>query len=305
MLETFLAWTYLWPFSAAVLAILFLGLLTINLLLSLCVFALYLLLPTTLIDDFLHWSVETIRKKFEDYFLLVEEHLADTFPMVNQERIPKSALLLWHPHSLMSVTPTIHCSFRIHELDTKIVSHGIYHFFPFIRDFARLANSIPANFDIMKKTLEEGHTVSVMPGGVREMLSTTDDKIIKLVIRRRRGVFKLALQTGVPLVPILTYGEDQLFPPLTSPSLNLLNELFYSFFRIAIPLTSWTAIKNWINLYYHPLDPVTTYVGEPINVEKIADPSDDEILDLRDKYIKELKKLFEETKPDGYSLVID
>jgi len=157
----------------------------------------------------------------------------------------------------------------------------------------------------MKKTLEEGHTVSVMPGGVREMLSTTDDKIIKLVIRRRRGVFKLALQTGTPLVPILTYGEHKLFPPLTSPTLNVLNELIYSLIRVAVPLTSWTAIKNWINLYYHPLEQVVTHVGEPLKVEKISNPSDDEILDLRDKYIKELKKLFEETKPEGYTLVID
>lgn len=28
----------------------------------------------------------------------------------------------------------------------------------------------------------------------------------------RTGVFKLALETGTPIVPVLTYGENELFP---------------------------------------------------------------------------------------------
>lgn len=305
MIETFLAWAYLWPVSAGILFATLVALLTINLIVSLIVLAVYYLLPQKLIDDFGNWCIGTVREKFAHYFDRVESHLSSTFVMEGQEKIPQTSLLLWHPHSLMSVTPTLHCSFRIHDLKSKLVSHGIYHSFPFVRDVARLCNVIPADFEVMKSNLEQGYTVSVIPGGVREMMITKEEKNMQLFLKRRKGIFRLALITGRPLVPLITYGESDLFPPVQSTFVSIFNDIAYSLFKVALPITSMTAIQNWIELYYHPLSPVKTHVGDVIEVEKIESPTEEDISALRDKYTDAVKKLFESSHPEGYTLLID
>lgn len=305
MLETFLAWAYLWPVSAGVLLISLMGLLALNLFVSLVLLVLYYLLPQKLIDDFVGWLVGLVREKFASYFERVESHLRSTFQMVGADVIPASSLLLWHPHSLMSIAPTLHCSFRIHKLESKLVSHNIYHMFPVIKDFAKYANVIPADFEVMKKNLEEGNSVSIIPGGVREMMTTTDEKNIRLVLKNRKGIFRLALLTGRPLVPLITYGESELFPPVESTFMNMLNTIAYSTFKIAMPITSFTAIQNWIELYYRPLSLVTTHTGKAIEVEKTETPTDEDISVLREKYINAVKSLFDETHPKEYTLTID
>jgi 1-acyl-sn-glycerol-3-phosphate acyltransferase len=305
MLETFLAWAYLWPVSAGVLFVSLVALLTINLVVSAAILVFYYLLPQNLVDDIANWIVHSFREKFDHYFDRVESHLQSTFVMEGQEKIPETSLLLWHPHSLMSITPTLHCSFRIHDLHSKLVSHGIYHAIPFIRDMARISHIIPADFEAMKKSLQDGHSVSVIPGGVREMMTTKEEKTIQLFLKKRKGIFRLALITGRPLVPLMTYGEGDLFPPVQSTFMSVVNDLAYSMFKIAVPITSLTAIHNWIELYYHPLSPVKTYVGEPIEVKQTDSPTEEDIAALREEYMNAVRALFESSHPEGYTLSID
>ena len=157
----------------------------------------------------------------------------------------------------------------------------------------------------MKSNLEQGYTVSVIPGGVREMMITKEEKNMQLFLKRRKGIFRLALITGRPLVPLITYGESDLFPPVQSTFVSIFNDIAYSLFKVALPITSMTAIQNWIELYYHPLSPVKTHVGDVIEVEKIESPTEEDISALRDKYTDAVKKLFESSHPEGYTLLID
>ena len=305
MLEWILAWAYLWPACIAAVVVVIVLLMVLNVALGMTVLGLYLLLPQDQIDRLMRWVVDVIREKFEHYFRQVEKHLRSTFPVhgTNPNDLPKTSLLLWHPHSLLSVTSVLHNCFKIVDFDSKIVSHSIYHVLPIIKDISRFNNSIPANFDVMRSNLEEGNRVSVMVGGVREMMET-EENVLNLTLKSRKGVFRLALISGAPLVPILTYNESKLFPVVKIPMLDSINKFLYSYFHIAVPITSITALQNWVNLYSHPLDIVPTYVGSPISVEKIESPTEKDINDLQKKYIKAVEDLFESTKPEGYKLVI-
>lgn len=304
MLESILPWAYLWPVLLVVTVCVVLGLVVANVVLAVILLLVYLVLPAETIDQGIQWVVRGTREKFGHYFQRVEDHLRTTFPIHGAETLPSSCLLLWHPHSLLTVTAVLHTAFGLSSVvDSKIVSHSIYHSLPVVRDLMRNANSIPAEFDRMKQTLDDGERVSVLVGGVREMLDT-ESKTIRLVLGKRKGVFRLALTTGKPLVPILTYGESDLFPVWNHPTLQTINQVLYSTFRIAFPVTSWTALSNWVNLYWSPLTPVPTYVGEPIVVEKNPSPSESDLSELRETYIKRLQALFEETHPPGYSLLI-
>jgi hypothetical protein len=95
-----------------------------------------------------------------------------------------------------------------------------------------------------------------------------------------------------------------LFPAWNHPTLTALNRFLYDTFRIAIPITSWAALSNWVNLYWTPLSPIPTYVGDPIVVEKNPSPTESDLATLRSTYIAALKSLFDETHPPGYTLVI-
>ena len=54
--------------------------------------------------------------------------------------------------------------------------------------------------------------------------------------------------------------------------------------------------------------PINVVVGKPIPVEKVAEPSDEQIDQLHVKYVQELKKLYETYRPyygqEGVKLVI-
>jgi hypothetical protein len=264
----------------------------------------YVLLPSEMIDDGIRWMVVSTRTKFEQYFQKVEAHLRETFPVHEEHPIPPSCLLLWHPHSLLSVTAVLHTLFRITpSLESNLVCHSIYHQLPVVKDLARVAQTIPASHDDMKHALDAGNRVSVLVGGVREMLGT-EPKTIRLILGKRRGVFRLALMTGRPLVPIITYGESELFPAWNHPTLTAINSFLYSTFRIAIPLTSWTALSNWVQLYWHPLNPIPTHVGAPLEVKMNPSPTEEDIVALRTAYIAKVKELFDATRPEGTTLII-
>jgi 1-acyl-sn-glycerol-3-phosphate acyltransferase len=304
MLESILPWAYLWPVAMGAVVCVVLGLVVANVVLGATLLLVYFAVPSETIDQGIRWIVSGTREKFAHYFQRVEDHLRVTFPIHGVENLPASCLLLWHPHSLLSVTSVLHTAFSLTPaVKSKIVSHSMYHSIPLIRDGMRFVNSIPADFDTMKQCLDEGHRVSVLVGGVREMLDT-EHKTVRLVLGKRKGVFRLALTTGRPLVPVLTYGESELFPAWNHPTMQQINQFLYSTFKIAIPLTSWKALSNWLDLYWTPLSPVQTYVGEPIVVEMNSSPSESDLSALRDIYIKQLKTLFNETHPPGYSLII-
>jgi hypothetical protein len=304
MLESILPWAYLWPALLVATAAVVLGLVVANVVLGVTLLAVYCLLPAETIDRGIQWVVTGTREKFAHYFQRVEDHLRVTFPLHGGETLPSSCLLLWHPHSLLSITAVLHTAFRLTPaVESKIVSHSVYHSLPVIRDLMRNANSIPADFQGMKQALDAGKRVSVLVGGVREMLDT-ESKIVRLVLGKRKGVFRLAFTTGKPLVPVLTYGESDLFPVWNHSVLRDINQFLYATFKIAIPVTSWTALSNWITLYWSPLTPVPTYVGDPIVVEKNPSPSESDLAELRKLYIQRLKALFDETHPPGYSLII-
>jgi 2-acylglycerol O-acyltransferase 2 len=176
------------------------------------------------------------------------------------------------------------------------VTLPFYHYFPVIGDIMRYLGSIPSDSGSITKTLQKGESVSVMLGGVREML-TAEGKHMKLYIRNRTGIFRIALDTGTPLVPVLTYGENELFPRSNEWWATDLNNLLHSYAGMAVGIPTWKALQNWLELSYRPLKPIVTHVGSPI-------PATGDIPTLRNTYIKAVEDLFKKTAPAGYTLEI-
>jgi len=136
----------------------------------------------------------------------------------------------------------------------------------------------------MKAALKD-HSISLCPGGMREMLY--EDTAI---LERRRGIFKLALETGTPLVPVISKGESDLTKIV---ELDDWLQDFLKPYDACIPIPTWKSFTKIMGLTQNPLkDPVFTVIGEPIEVQKIEEPSEQDILELKKKYIDSLKKMY-------------
>lgn len=289
-----MSWIYLWPLvflgamGVLILVVLLMG---ANLLLGLVVLSLYGLSPKEALFDSV---VERLRNES------VEENLRATFPMVEcPPDLPPTCIFVWNPHGLISVSSALFNSLRVcrhpNYKPNHVVSLPFYHYIPLVGDIGRYVGAIPSDYGSIKKTVEKGESVSVMLGGVREM-NLADPRKMVLYIKKRSGIFKIAAETGTPLVPVITYGENELFPRSDNWVVNQMNAWLHSTFGLSVPVPSWTSLLHWFEVSYRPLKPIPTYVGHPVT-EK-----DPEL--LKEKYIAAVQTLFDKTSPPDYSLEI-
>lgn len=264
---------------------------------TLCV-AFYMMIPLGSFDHWFSSMIGLAKMMAPESFERLESNFDKTFEFHETTR-PERALYLWHPHGMLSLTPILH---TIRKKLGKIACVQIFHKIPIVRDMYHFVGSIPSDYSSMKRTLEK-ESLSVMPGGTREMMKS-GSKTMRLVLKDRTGVFKLALETGTPIVPVLTFGEDELFPQLDTPILRTINQWLYSNWKFAIPLMSITSVANWMHLADSPLPPIRSHAGEPIQVQK-TEASMEKIQELRETYQESLKKLFEKHAPPGLALEIE
>ena len=86
---------------------------------------------------------------------------------------------------------------------------------PGIGTYFRKMGVIPAAPDSMATALAAGHDVALWPGGEVDSLRTWT-KRDQAVLAGRKGFIRLAINTGVPIVPIATVGGPDSMPVITS-----------------------------------------------------------------------------------------
>jgi 2-acylglycerol O-acyltransferase 2 len=269
--------------------------LSANLVLGLLVFVLYSLCPKDVLFDSLFQKLRNPR---------IEENLQETFQLHVRDELPATCLFVWQPHGLISISSVLYNSGLLYApgySPNHCAAISFWHYIPFIGDFARHLGSIPADAASIRKSLRARESVSVMLGGVRDMI---ENHATRIRIPNRTGIYRIALETGTPLVPVLTYGESERFPRGEFWLFHTINEWLYDTIRLGFPFPSWTAIQNWTELSYKPLKPIHSYTGAPILVKKVDNPTDEQIDALRKAYNAGVEVLFKETAPPEYSLEI-
>jgi len=164
---------------------------------------------------------------------------------------------------------------------------------PIIREAWLWSYCIDASKKSAVRALQNGTSLLLYPGGVKEQLMTERGRH-RVFLKSRKGFVKLALQHGCSLVPIYVFGETDL----------------YDHWRFGIGFRRWVADRfnasivllsgSWGLLPYRVQ--VTGVSGAPIRVAGIIEhPSQEQIDALHDKYMRALQKLFDsEKKKYGY-----
>ncbi|KUI60886.1 Diacylglycerol O-acyltransferase 2A [Cytospora mali] len=145
-----------------------------------------------------------------------------------------------------------------------------------------------------------GRAVTIVVGGARESLEAQPNTM-RLIIQERKGFIKLAIRTGADLVPVLGFGENDLYDqldPHKHPWLHNLQRYFLKVWKFTVPLLHGRGIFNYdvgLMPYRRPLNIV---VGKPIKVVQAENPDNSEVDRLHSLYTEELQKIWDRYKDE-------
>ncbi|XP_055609791.1 2-acylglycerol O-acyltransferase 1-like isoform X1 [Uranotaenia lowii] len=188
-----------------------------------------------------------------------------------------------------------------------------FHFvIPFFRDLIlswglascsskSVINMLTASNDPNHPKNRDGYTanaVVLVVGGAAESLHSRPDNY-RLVLKNRKGFCKLALKTGSPIVPVINFGEVCLFDQPPNPLGSKLRN-FQEWVKNSTGIAP-AAFRGRGFFQYtygiiprrHPLD---TLIGAPVEVKKIAEPTQADVDELHDRFCKALISTFEQNK---------
>lgn len=259
---------------------------------------------TPLLDK-IHDGIEIF---FPETFRKLKYNITNSFKVREEYKTKKETdktMYLFHPHGALSVSYYFHSSTDLtewqKEKNFKVTISRYLYWLPFSQELTDKFNGIPNLYWNMKKALEEKNSLYVIPGGTSEIPLTQKGKL-RVKILNRMGIFRLALETGTSLTPVLTYGENELYELLFPKIQEYLQENYH----IVLPIPSYKSIRKWCSLLFEPFDKsIETYIGQSIQVEKIEKPTEKNIIELRNIYIEKLQELYKKTKPESYSAELE
>ncbi|KAL8770715.1 MAG: hypothetical protein Q9209_003582 [Squamulea sp. 1 TL-2023] len=181
---------------------------------------------------------------------------------------------------------------------------------PFYRDYALAMGLASVSRESCENILTKGgpngegmgRAITIVVGGARESLDAQPRSHLRLVLKRRKGFVKLAIRTGADLVPVLAFGENELYEQVTSDSHPLVHKfqlMVKKCMGFTIPLFHARGVFNYdvgLMPYRKPLNVV---VGHPVKVvqarkgEKVDEAYVDEI---HAAYVEQLERIWEDWK---------
>lgn len=225
-------------------------------------------------------------------------HFRDWFPchIIYEDNFTidttKTYVVAMHPHGYIGIShiynillnPTV-----LYNLPLRIITVGINFLVPIWRDLIMSYGVVHSSYKSCKYTLEHNTSIGIVVGGAAESLYTgTNDTTL---ILKRHGFIRLALETNSDIIPIFSFGENQLYKQtfLQKSIINHIQKYMIRIFGFTIPFVYGSPTSLFLLPYRQP---ITTIVGKPIYVTKITNPTQQDIENLHTIYCKKLKELF-------------
>lgn len=143
-----------------------------------------------------------------------------------------------------------------------------------------------------------GRAITIVIGGARESLDGRPF-YLRLVLRRRKGFVKLAIRTGADLVPVLAFGENDLYDQLDTdehPIIHHLQMLVKKFMGFTVPLFHARGVFNYDVGMMPYRRPMNIVVGRPIQIVQNKNPEAEYVDKIHQQYIDELTRIWEDWK---------
>ncbi|KIK57059.1 hypothetical protein GYMLUDRAFT_46682 [Collybiopsis luxurians FD-317 M1] len=147
-----------------------------------------------------------------------------------------------------------------------------------------------------------GSAITIVVGGAAESLSAHPGTA-DLTLRKRLGFIKVAIQHGADLVPVFSFGENDIYeqmPNQPGTTIHSLQKKFQSLFGFTLPLFHGRGLLNY-NIGLMPYRrQIVAVIGNPIHVEQCDKPDIQEVTRIQKMYIEELTRIWN-TYKDQYA----
>lgn len=219
----------------------------------------------------------------------------------------------YHPHGIIShgafaafATEALGFSQLFPGITNTLLTLDANFRIPFYRDYALAMGLGSVSRESCENLLSKGGTngegmgraITIVIGGARESLDA-QPRSLRLVLKRRKGFIKLAIRTGADLVPVLAFGENELYDQISSDSHPLVHKgqmLVKKLLGFTVPLFHARGVFNYdvgMMPYRRALNVV---VGRPIKVGRQEAPDSGYVDELHAQYVGELERIWEEWK---------
>ena len=223
----------------------------------------------------------------------------------------------YHPHGIIS--HGAFAAFATEALGFKDLYPGITNTLltiegnfriPFYRDYALAMGLASVSRESIENILSKGgingqgmgRGVTIVIGGARESLDARPHSI-KLLLKSRKGFVKEAIRMGADLVPVLAFGENDLYDQVDGgqhPWIYKFQIFVKNLIGFTIPLFHARGVFNYDVGLMPYRRTVNIVVGKPIKVVQQGGPEgqvDSAYLDeTHAQYIEELKRLWDSHK---------
>ncbi len=152
---------------------------------------------------------------------------------------------------------------------------------------------IDASRESLDHCLQNGISVAVVVGGAAEALDARPGTY-DLTLSHRFGFIRLAMENGASLIPVFTFGENDVYKQLVPNPPNSLIR------RVQDRLLDWLGFSMPLvhGVGFLPLRrPIVTVVGRPIPVPHLPNPTLQQILEVLDRYTEELRSIYSHYQP--------
>jgi 2-acylglycerol O-acyltransferase 2 len=221
----------------------------------------------------------------------------------------KNYVFGYHPHGIIGMgawvnfaTEANHFSEMFPGIDIHLLTLNTNYNVPLTRDILLSLGICSVSRRSCDNILTKGPGSSLMivVGGAHEAVNArphTND----LVIKKRLGFIKLALRTGSPLVPVFSFGENDLWDQLDNPKgswLRKFQDIARKYTTVVPPALYGRGIFTY-NMGILPYRrPVVSVVGKPIEVPKIDNPTVEQVKHYQKLYLDELMNVYDTYKDE-------
>ncbi|KAG8975066.1 diacylglycerol O-acyltransferase 1 [Tulasnella sp. 425] len=147
-----------------------------------------------------------------------------------------------------------------------------------------------------------GSAITIVIGGAAESLAARPGTA-DLTLKRRLGFIKVAIQQGASLVPVFSFGENDIYDQLSNEkgtTIYKMQKTFQRIFGFTLPLFHGRGLLTY-NVGLLPFrHPIVSVVGRPIAVNQTDKPTKEYVEQVQAQYIEELVRIWD-TYKDTYA----
>eukprot|EP01094_Clydonella_sp_ATCC50884_P012670 TRINITY_DN22974_c0_g1_i1.p1 TRINITY_DN22974_c0_g1~~TRINITY_DN22974_c0_g1_i1.p1 ORF type:complete len:366 (+),score=94.38 TRINITY_DN22974_c0_g1_i1:27-1124(+) len=238
-------------------------------------------------------------------------HYADYFParLHKTADVPADGQYIFavHPHGIVSAGIWANILLQGREtfdklfagVDVRAATLPMNFKIPLWREFVLSLGLIDSSRASISSALSQRKSVLIVPGGAKEALYARPNADYYLTLKHRKGFVRLAMIHGCSLVPMFSFGENEIYGQAANPSgstLRSVQDWLYKHVGVAFPVLRGRGIFNYdVGLLPYRQE-INTVVGAPIPLEKTPNPSTKQIDAAHQRYVDALKELYETHK---------